>query len=123
MDARPAGRFKGVDAEPRPGLRKGKIPGSTNLPFKDLLNADGTFKSPAELEAAFRAAGVDPKDASKRVVVTCGSGTTAGVLAFALENFFHTPTALYDGAFSEWAQADHPERPVIDEAASRTSKL
>ena len=44
--------------------------------------------------------------------MTCGSGTTAGVLAFALHEFFDIDAPLYDGAYSEWAQEEHPERPV-----------
>ncbi|MGY4306714.1 thiosulfate/3-mercaptopyruvate sulfurtransferase [Bradyrhizobium sp. USDA 4369] len=33
IDARPAPRFAGAVAEPRPGLRSGHIPGSRNLPY------------------------------------------------------------------------------------------
>lgn len=36
VDARPAGRFKGVDPEPRPGLRQGHMPGAHNLPFTQV---------------------------------------------------------------------------------------
>ena len=44
IDARPAARFKGEAAEPRPGLRAGHIPGAKNLPYAQVLNADGTMK-------------------------------------------------------------------------------
>jgi thiosulfate/3-mercaptopyruvate sulfurtransferase len=37
VDARSAGRFRGSDPEPRPGLPSGHIPGSRSLPFTDLL--------------------------------------------------------------------------------------
>ncbi len=33
VDARGAGRFAGSEAEPRPGVRSGHIPGSRNIPF------------------------------------------------------------------------------------------
>ena len=33
LDARPADRFEGRVAEPRPGLRSGHMPGALNLPF------------------------------------------------------------------------------------------
>ena len=43
IDARPADRFRGAAPEPRPGLRAGHIPGSKHVPFKALLNPDGTM--------------------------------------------------------------------------------
>jgi thiosulfate/3-mercaptopyruvate sulfurtransferase len=36
MDARPAGRFKGADPEPRPGLRGGHMPGAKSVPFTQV---------------------------------------------------------------------------------------
>ncbi|MEA5159673.1 3-mercaptopyruvate sulfurtransferase [Cereibacter sphaeroides] len=103
IDARSAGRFKGTDAEPRPGLRAGHIPGSKNVPFTTLLAADGTMKPPAELRAIFEAAGVD---LSKPAITTCGSGVTAAVLSLALEILGHRNHALYDGSWSEWGMYD-----------------
>lgn len=99
LDARAAGRFEGRDEEPRPGLRKGHIPGSRNLPFGDLLNADGTMKSVEDLTAAFTARGVDMR---KPVITTCGSGVSAAVLNLALEVIGHRNHALYDGSWAEW---------------------
>ncbi len=78
LDARGASRFRGEAAEPRPGLRSGHIPGSKNVPFGDVLNADGTMKSPADLKAVFEGAGVDLK---KPAITSCGSGVTAAVLS------------------------------------------
>lgn len=103
IDARSAGRFKGTDAEPRPGLRAGHIPGSKNVPFTTLLAADGTMKPPAELRAIFEAAGVD---LAKPAITTCGSGVTAAVLSLALEILGHRNHALYDGSWSEWGMYD-----------------
>src|SRR6266851_926991 len=37
VDARPAGRFAGRDAEPRPGLRSGHMPGAFNVPSSELV--------------------------------------------------------------------------------------
>jgi thiosulfate/3-mercaptopyruvate sulfurtransferase len=101
VDARPAARFEGRDPEPRPGLRSGHIPGSANVPSQSLLNADGTFKSPAELRALFTAAGID---VSKDVVTTCGSGVTASMLALALAVVGNTNAAVFDGSWAEWGQ-------------------
>jgi len=99
VDARSPERFSGKAAEPRPGLRSGHIPGAHNVPYAKLLNADGTLKSPRELESLFREAGVD---LHKPVVTSCGSGVTASVLALALAELGHRRTAVYDGSWSEW---------------------
>lgn len=101
VDARPAGRFEGTEAEPRPGLRQGHIPGSRNVPSAAVLNADGTMKSKAELEKIFRDAGIDP---TKPVVTTCGSGVTAAILSLALAVIGQTNAAVYDGSWAEWGQ-------------------
>lgn len=99
VDARPRGRFIGTEDEPRPGLRKGHIPGSRNIPWDSVTNPDGTLKSPEALRALFEAAGVD---LSKPVITTCGSGASAAVLSLALERIGHRNHALYDGAWAEW---------------------
>lgn len=103
LDARAAARFAGEAPEPRPGLRAGHIPGALNLPFGQVLNADGTMKDAAGLKAAFEAAGVD---LSQPVITTCGSGVTASVLALALERLGHRDWSLYDGSWAEWGMYD-----------------
>jgi thiosulfate/3-mercaptopyruvate sulfurtransferase len=107
VDARSAERFAGKVPEPRPGLRSGHIPGARNVSYGTLINADGTLKSPKEIETLFRDAGVD---LHKPVVTSCGSGITASVLALALAELGHRRTAVYDGSWSEWG-AD-PELPI-----------
>jgi len=99
LDARAAARFRGEVPEPRPSLRAGHIPGSMNLPFMELLNADGTMKDLPALQAAFEGAGID---LARPVITTCGSGVTAAVLSLALERLGHNRHALYDGSWSEW---------------------
>ncbi len=103
LDARAAARFAGEAPEPRPGLRAGHIPGALNLPFGQVLNADGTMKDAAGLKAAFEAAGVD---LSQPVITSCGSGVTASVLALALERLGHRDWSLYDGSWAEWGMYD-----------------
>lgn len=99
VDARGAKRFTGEDKDFRPNVADGHIPGSRNVVFDQVLNADGTHKSPDEIRDAFAAAGVD---LSQPVVTTCGGGVTAAVLLFALELAGKHDVALYDGSWSEW---------------------
>jgi thiosulfate/3-mercaptopyruvate sulfurtransferase len=103
VDARAAARFAGRAPEPRPGLRSGHIPGSINVPFASLVNPDGTMRSADGLAATFAAAGVDP---AGRVVASCGSGVTAGIIALALAILGRSDAAIYDGSWSEWG-GDH----------------
>ncbi|AJE45285.1 3-mercaptopyruvate sulfurtransferase [Celeribacter indicus] len=98
VDARAAGRFRGEEPEPRPGLRSGHIPNSRNVPSAAVLNPDGTMKSDGELRAIFEAAGVD---LTKPAITTCGSGVSAAILSLALTRL-GVPVSLYDGSWAEW---------------------
>lgn len=113
VDARAAARFEGSAPEPRPGLRPGHIPGSRNLPYGALLNADGTLKAPAQLTNIFDAAGIG---ADRPAVTTCGSGISAAIVTLALEAIGR-PSAVYDASWSEWG-AD-PSLPVETGPARR----
>jgi len=98
LDARSAARFTGEEPDPRPATHAGHIPGSKNLPYGRLFNADGTWKQGDALRAEFEAAGID---LNKPLVTTCGSGITAAVLAFGA-HLLGNEAALYDGSWSEW---------------------
>ena len=112
VDARGPGRFAGTDPEPRPGVTPGHIPGSINLPYARLFNPDGTYKEEAGIRAALAEAGVDP---AKPTIVSCGSGVTACVLAFAMERIGKRDVAHYDGSWSEWGS--DPSTPKATSAA------
>ena len=107
IDARSQGRFCGDAPEPRAGLRSGRIPGSRNVYFEDLLNADKTMRDVSAMSAVFEAAGVNM---SKPVITTCGSGVTAAILSLALERIGKTDHSLYDGSWAEWGM--YPTLPV-----------
>jgi thiosulfate/3-mercaptopyruvate sulfurtransferase len=104
LDARPAERFRGEVAEPRPGLRMGHIPGSKSLPFSALLE-NGCMKSPDQLKAVFAQAGVD---ADKPIITSCGSGVSAAIITLALTVAGQRAGALYDGSWAEWGKPDGP---------------
>ncbi|UXS05462.1 3-mercaptopyruvate sulfurtransferase [Agrobacterium tumefaciens] len=102
IDARSAGRFTAEEKEARPGLRSGHIPGSFNLPFTTLTNAQtGELLDAAAIATAFEAAGLD---LSRPVIASCGSGVTAGALAFGLHLVGKNDVAVYDGSWTEWGQ-------------------
>ncbi|MFK7877643.1 MAG: 3-mercaptopyruvate sulfurtransferase [Paracoccaceae bacterium] len=101
IDARSAARFRAEAPEPRDGLRSGHIPGSKNVPFADVLNADQTLKDPDALRAVFEQAGVD---LSKPAITTCGSGVTAAILALAMQRLGKSDWSVYDGSWAEWGQ-------------------
>ena len=109
LDARPADRFEGRAPEPRAGLRSGHMPGALNLPFPDVLNADGTMKQGEVLAQAFRAAGVDLE---RPVITTCGSGVTAAILSLGLA-VLDRPSRLYDGSWAEWG--GRPDTEVVSD--------
>ncbi|MEQ8397105.1 3-mercaptopyruvate sulfurtransferase [Thalassobaculum sp.] len=104
VDARAAGRFTGVDPEPRAGMRSGHIPGSRSLPFTNLLDPSSKTVLPNEsLRAAFDTAGLD---LSKPTIASCGSGVTACVIALAAHRLGQSGVAVYDGSWSDWGGRD-----------------
>ena len=99
IDARPEPRFSGAAEEPRPGLRRGHMPGALNLPFPDLFE-HGLLKSKADLKKM-----IDPLVGdSERCIYSCGSGVTACVVAFAACHVGHENFAVYDGSWCEWGR-------------------
>jgi thiosulfate/3-mercaptopyruvate sulfurtransferase len=112
LDVRTAERYRG-ETEPIDPVA-GHIPGAVNAPIANTANADGTYRTPAELRAYFDSLRADHDgevgaDRDGEVGAYCGSGVTAarGVLALALAGI---PAALYVGSWSNWV-AD-PSRPI-----------
>ena len=102
----PRPRFEGTVAEPWPGRRSGHIPGSRNVPYNELFDADtGAMKPLEDLRKAFTGAGVD---LTKPIVTSCGSGVSALVLTLALYRLGVRGSALYDGSWAEWGLPDGP---------------
>lgn len=102
VDARAANRFNAEVDEPRPGLHRGHIPNSLNVPW-NMLVEQGKLKPEAELRRLFADAGVD---ITQPVVASCGSGVTAVVLILALTALGARDVTLYDGSWGEWGSRD-----------------
>jgi thiosulfate/3-mercaptopyruvate sulfurtransferase len=99
VDARGTLRFLGEEQDPRSGVAAGHIPGSFNLPYGAMFNADGTWKTGDAMKAAFEETGINM---SKPIVATCGSGLTAATLVFGAYLIGKSDVALYDGSWSDW---------------------
>lgn len=99
IDARAAARFYAQVPEPRPGLRSGHIPGAISLPFTELLDANKQLLSRDVLTDIFASRDID---LTRPIIVYCGSGITACVVALAAVLLGAKAIDVYDGSWSEW---------------------
>jgi thiosulfate/3-mercaptopyruvate sulfurtransferase len=82
--------------------RAGRIPGSVNVPGRELTRPDTyEFISMAEACARFEAVGAKKE---KRIIAYCGGGIAATVDLFLLHQLGYEEIALYDASLGEWAQ-------------------
>lgn len=107
VDARSSGRFAGVDPEPRPGISSGHIPGSENLPFDEVADAEGKLRPVVELREIFE----ELVGNATSLVFSCGSGVTACVDAYAAVVAGYDNVSVYDGSWTEWAAPDN-QKPI-----------
>jgi thiosulfate/3-mercaptopyruvate sulfurtransferase len=116
VDVRHPVRFAG-GPESRPGLRAGHIPGSYSFPFFTMFEADGRWKPIEKIRKQLTGIGVNLQ---APIITSCGGGTTAATLNFALDLMGHTDHSLYNGSWTEWGaeelyhgEESLSERPVV----------
>jgi thiosulfate/3-mercaptopyruvate sulfurtransferase len=93
------------------GAAAGHIPGSSSLPYPDVLRPDGTVSVPA-VRAAAESLGLDR---ARGATLYCGGGINAAGLALALTEAGYGGLTVYDGSLGEW-RAD-PSRPLVTGSA------
>jgi thiosulfate/3-mercaptopyruvate sulfurtransferase len=104
VDVRSPQEFTGEILAP-PGLpetcqRGGHIPGAKSIPWGKACNEDGTFKSNAELEQLYGAAGVTP---DRPVIAYCRIGERSSHTWFVLKHLLgYNDVKNYDGSWTEW---------------------
>lgn len=83
-------------------VRAGHIPGAVNVPWQGVVNADGTFKSKAELSALYASVGVD---GSQPVITYCRIGERASHSWFVLAKLLGYSARNYDGSWTEYGNS------------------
>ncbi|EKF9229607.1 sulfurtransferase [Vibrio cholerae] len=100
IDARGLARFFGEVPEPRPGVRSGHIPGSSCLPFAELITGH-KLKEQAELRPLLTHM---LPDTAREYLFSCGSGVTACIVLLAAYVCGYQNLSVYDGSWTEWGQ-------------------
>jgi len=108
LDARPNGRFRGVEPEPRPDIPSGHMPLSISIPFFTSYNMqEKVMFSTDMIKSNLTKAAVD---LDKPIVSSCGSGITASALLFALFLVTGQRYPLFDDSWFGW-QTNTPNTP------------
>lgn len=109
VDARSKARFDGIAAEPRKGIRSGRVPNSKCIPFPQMLDGSQGLLPADELKKRFDQEGISLESP---VVTSCGTGVTACILALGLHRLGKTEVPVYDGSWTEWGSLPESETPV-----------
>ena len=109
VDVRSPDEFKGKKLHmpdyPQEGaLRGGHIPGALSVPWARAANADGTFRSAAELRAIYE--GEKGLKSSDDVIAYCRIGERSSHTWFVLTRLLgYGKVRNYDGSWTEWGNS------------------
>ncbi len=103
IDIRSADEFSGKIFAPAGfqelAVRAGHIPGAINVPWGSNVNADGTFKTVAELKKLYADKGVDGK---QPIITYCRIGERSSLTWFVLSEILGYNVKNYDGSWTEY---------------------
>ncbi len=103
IDVRSPAEYTGQASRAR---RKGHIPGAVNV-VRSLLNTpEGTMLPPDQLRDIFAKAGVSN---NAEAIAYCNAGVSASYGLLALRRAGFTNSAVYDGSWKEWGNAEDRE--------------
>ena len=80
-------------------VRAGHIPGAINVPWGQNVNADGTFKTVAELKKLYADKGVDGK---QNIITYCRIGERSSLTWFVLSEILGYNVKNYDGSWTKY---------------------
>ena len=83
-------------------VRAGHIPGATNVPWGANVNADGTFKTVAELKKLYADKGIDGK---QNIITYCRIGERSSLTWFVLSEILGYNVKNYDGSWTEYGNS------------------
>jgi thiosulfate/3-mercaptopyruvate sulfurtransferase len=83
-------------------VRAGHIPGAANIPWGLNVNADGTFKTVAELKKLYDDKGIDGKD---KIITYCRIGERSSLTWFVLSEILGYDVKNYDGSWTEYGNS------------------
>lgn len=113
VDVRSTAEYAGEFLGPGPGMEAtcqvgGHLPTAVNVPWHLNCNADGTFKSPAELRELYRGHDVNP---SANIITYCAIGERASFTWFVLKHLLGYPVVMnYDRSMAHWSRL--PNAPI-----------